>query len=76
MLSNPSPENALDHKEVTIYKNDFNLFIPKSFCPNGLSPLPYKYNISILGWFYLQGMAQFCNQRISLQYIVVEGNPP
>ncbi|HHA0034102.1 TPA: A24 family peptidase [Yersinia enterocolitica] len=72
MLSDTSPENALDHKEVTIYKNAFNLFVPKAFCPNCLSPLPYKYNIPILGWFYQQGMAQCCNQRISLRYIIVE----
>ncbi|HDL8344583.1 TPA: prepilin peptidase, partial [Yersinia enterocolitica] len=72
MLSNTFPGNALDHNKVTIYKNDFNLFFPKSFCPNCLSSLPYKYSIPILGWFYLQGIAQCCNQRISLRYIIVE----
>ncbi|HHL2560523.1 TPA: prepilin peptidase [Yersinia enterocolitica] len=37
-----------------------------------MSPLSYKYNILILGWFYPQTVAQCCNQRINLRYITVE----
>ncbi|CNH51948.1 prepilin peptidase [Yersinia pekkanenii] len=55
-----------------IFKNKFNLCLPKSFCPGCYSPLPVKYNIPIFGWLFLRGITKCCNKKINPRYLIVE----
>lgn len=43
-----------------------------SYCGACGSPIPWKYNIPILGWFILKGRAHCCGTRIDARYWIVE----
>jgi len=53
-------------------KKSLNLFFPRSFCPTCKKPIPYRFNIPLLGYFCLHGRCYHCHASISWQYPIVE----
>ncbi|CFR15648.1 prepilin peptidase [Yersinia kristensenii] len=72
ILLDAVPKNTINKRDADTFKRGFNLCFPKSFCPHCYSPLPLRYNIPILGWFFLRGMTKCCNRKINPRYIIVE----
>ena len=51
---------------------NINLFLPRSFCPNCKTTIPFWHNIPILSYCLLRGHCQQCHQPISRRYPLVE----
>jgi len=49
-----------------------NIAFPASKCPNCQTPLKWWHNIPIISWFILGGSCYFCEEKISMQYPLVE----
>lgn len=45
---------------------------PGSKCPKCQKPLKWYHNIPILSYIFLKGKCAFCNEKISIQYPIVE----
>jgi leader peptidase (prepilin peptidase)/N-methyltransferase len=45
---------------------------PSSFCPACNTPIPFWFNIPVLGWFFLGGKAKCCGNNISYKYPLFE----
>lgn len=45
---------------------------PRSKCPSCQTPLKWYHNIPILSYMLLKGQCAFCNEKISIQYPIVE----
>lgn len=41
---------------------------PGSFCPHCNTPISWKYNIPVLGYFFLKGRSACCQKSISFKY--------
>lgn len=59
---------------VCIYRVPENISImtPGSFCPNCNTPIPFHYNIPVLGYLFLRGRCRFCKIKISMRYPLIE----
>lgn len=56
-----------------IFKSKFiNLVNPRSTCPNCQHKLRLRDNIPLVSYLWLKGRCHFCQQKISLQYPLVE----
>ena len=44
------------------------LSTPRSFCPQCKKPIPFYYNVPVIGWGFLKGKSQCCQQNISFKY--------
>lgn len=54
-------------------QNDsFDLFLPRSHCPNCQTPIPWWANIPVLSYLFLRGNSYCCQQPISSRYPLVE----
>ncbi|WP_174848557.1 prepilin peptidase [Yersinia artesiana] len=72
MVSDSSSTKTVNGNEVISFKCRFNLCFPSSFCPNCFHPLKLRYNIPLVGWLFLRGIAQCCQKRINPRYVIVE----
>lgn len=50
----------------------FNLFFPRSHCPNCKSVISWFHNIPVFSFLYLSGKCVNCRSKISAQYPIVE----
>jgi len=50
----------------------FSVVHPGSRCPSCQKPIPWFYNLPILGWVVLRGRASCCGEKISARYLWVE----
>lgn len=50
----------------------FNLFTPRSHCPNCQEPIPFWVNIPIISYFILGGKCRDCGLQISWRYPFIE----
>lgn len=50
----------------------FNLWLPRSHCPNCQHPISSLENIPIISYLFLKGRCRGCQQSISLEYPFVE----
>ena len=49
-----------------------SIAFPGSKCPSCQKPLKWYHNIPILSYLYLKGKCAFCEEKISIQYPIVE----
>ena len=49
-----------------------SIIFPPSKCPKCQTPLKWWHNIPILSFIFLKGKCAFCNEKISIQYPIVE----
>jgi leader peptidase (prepilin peptidase)/N-methyltransferase len=54
------------------YPKGENIAYPASHCPTCKTPLKWWHNIPIISWILLKGKCSFCNEKISIQYPLVE----
>lgn len=52
--------------------NDENVAFPASHCPKCKTPLKLYHNFPIISWLFLRGKCAFCDEKISVQYPLVE----
>lgn len=59
---------------VVIYRlpHSQSLVIPRSYCPNCKTTIPFWHNIPLLSYFILRGKCHNCYTKISLRYPTVE----
>ncbi|KIM05118.1 MAG: peptidase [Sulfurovum sp. AS07-7] len=59
---------------VVIYRipKGENIAFPASHCQSCLTPLKWYHNIPIFSWLFLRGKCGFCDEKISIQYPIVE----
>ena len=50
----------------------FNLFLPRSHCPQCKTMIPGYYNIPVLGYCLLKGCCHACRKRIAWRYPLIE----
>ncbi|WP_080995227.1 prepilin peptidase [Yersinia intermedia] len=72
MMADSLSKDTTRYGEGGVFKGKVTLLSPRSFCPACYCPLPAKYNIPILSWFYLRGQSQCCQQKINNRYLIVE----
>jgi len=51
---------------------DENVAFPASHCPKCKTPLKLYHNIPVFSWIFLGGKCAFCQEKISIQYPIVE----
>lgn len=49
-----------------------SIVFPGSKCPKCQKPLKWYHNIPVLSYLFLKGKCAFCNEKISIQYPIVE----
>ena len=49
-----------------------SIVFPASKCPKCQTPLKWYHNIPLLSYLFLKGRCAFCNEKISIQYPLVE----
>jgi len=49
-----------------------SIAFPGSKCPSCQTPLKWHHNIPILSYLFLKGKCAFCEEKISVQYPIVE----
>jgi leader peptidase (prepilin peptidase)/N-methyltransferase len=49
-----------------------SLVNPGSRCPHCGQPIPFRYNVPILGYLFLRGRTKCCRKPISARYFIVE----
>ena len=54
------------------YPKGESIAYPASHCPTCKTPLKWWHNIPIISWIFLKGKCAFCNEKISIQYPLVE----
>ena len=52
-------------------KNE-SVVLPRSTCPNCKHLIPWYYNIPIFSYLFLKAKCAYCENKISLQYLIVE----
>ena len=59
---------------VVIFRlpRDENIAFPASHCQSCHTPLKLYHNIPILSWLFLRGKCGFCQEKISIQYPIIE----
>ncbi len=59
---------------VCIYRipEGISIVTPGSFCPRCKHPLSWRDNIPLFSYIFLRGRCRYCNNKISLQYPLVE----
>lgn len=59
---------------IVIYRtpNGESIVFPASKCQSCQTPLKWWHNIPIFSWLFLRGKCYFCQEKISVQYPVVE----
>lgn len=72
MMADSLSKDTTRYRKGEVFKDKVTLISPRSFCPACYCPLPAKYNIPILSWFYLRGKSQCCQQKINNRYLIVE----
>ncbi|AHM72336.2 prepilin peptidase [Yersinia hibernica] len=72
MILDIDPKSRVNNRESHILKSRFNLFFPRSFCPDCYQNLPLRYNIPLFGWLLLRGVTECCHQKINPRYVCVE----
>lgn len=50
----------------------YNLITPRSACPHCHSPIKAWQNIPVISWLWLRGRCRQCQQKISVQYPLIE----
>jgi len=50
----------------------YDLFLPRSQCPDCAQPLAIRHNIPLLSFLFLRGRCATCNSTIPIRYPVVE----
>ena len=51
---------------------DENVAFPASHCPKCKTPLKLYHNFPVISWLFLRGKCAFCDEKISIQYPLVE----
>ncbi|OWF88700.1 prepilin peptidase [Yersinia entomophaga] len=68
--------NVVIHRLPIMLKNnkhhEFNLCIPRSYCPHCHHSLKWHDNIPIFSWFLLKAQCRHCQNKISLRYPMIE----
>ena len=49
-----------------------SIVFPASKCPTCQTPLKWWHNIPVLSYIFLKGKCGFCNEKISIQYPIIE----
>ncbi len=49
-----------------------SIIFPRSHCSSCKKTVPWYHNIPIISYFILKGKCTFCNEKISIQYPIVE----
>jgi prepilin signal peptidase PulO-like enzyme (type II secretory pathway) len=59
---------------VLIYRipAGISIFSPRSFCPHCNTPIPFYRNIPLLTYLFQRGKCRICQEKISVQYPIVE----
>jgi len=59
---------------VVIYRvpNKMSLITPSSHCFKCKKPIPFQYNIPIVGYYLLKGKCKFCQKSFPSRYVFVE----
>ena len=59
---------------VVIYRvpKKMSLITPSSHCFNCKKPIPFRYNIPIVGYYLLRGKCKFCQKPFPSRYVFVE----
>jgi len=59
---------------VLIYRipNNENIAYPASKCQSCQTPLKWWHNIPIFSWIFLKGKCHFCQDKIAMQYPLIE----
>lgn len=59
---------------VVVYRSSHgkSFVTGRSICPNCKKVIPWKYNVPILSFIFLQGKCAFCKKKISWQYPLIE----
>lgn len=59
---------------VCIYRipNDKSVSTPGSYCPSCLNPIKWFDNIPVISYIILKHKCRYCNQKISIQYPLIE----
>ncbi|MFH1645885.1 MAG: prepilin peptidase [Candidatus Omnitrophota bacterium] len=59
---------------VCIYRmpDSKSVVMPRSHCPNCKHIIPWYDNIPVLSFIFLRGKCRFCNNKISIRYMIVE----
>lgn len=52
--------------------NEESIVFPPSKCPKCQTPLKWYHNIPVFSYLFLKGRCAFCNEKISIQYPLVE----
>ena len=60
---------VINSKKKTFFST---ISFPKSFCPSCKKSLALIHNIPLLSWMYLSGKCNFCKNKISFRYPLVE----
>ncbi|MBG6243813.1 prepilin peptidase [Candidatus Symbiopectobacterium sp. 'North America'] len=74
MLEMQWPDEAALNVEgdVQLAQTRYDLWWPRSHCPNCHQPIVLRYNVPVLGWLVLRGRSHCCNQTIAWRYPLVE----
>ena len=59
---------------VVIYRvpKKMSLITPSSHCFNCKKPIPFRYNIPIVGYYLLRGKCKLCQKPFPSRYVFVE----
>lgn len=49
-----------------------NIAFPSSHCQSCNTPLKWYHNVPIISWIFLRGKCAFCNDKINIQYPLIE----
>lgn len=60
------------HADAENTNTCLNLCVPRSFCPHCKTPIKYRHNLPVLGFFLLKRRCFFCHQPIAWRYPLVE----
>lgn len=58
--------------DVQLAQTRYDLWWPRSHCPNCHQPIALRYNVPVLGWLVLRGRSRCCDQPIAWRYPLVE----
>ncbi|OGJ42256.1 hypothetical protein A3I58_00420 [Candidatus Peregrinibacteria bacterium RIFCSPLOWO2_02_FULL_39_10] len=60
---------------VVIYRvhaNKKGIFLSRSICPSCKKQIKWHHLIPVLSWIFLRGKCAYCNQKISVHYMLLE----
>lgn len=64
--------NTFTNTEGNTAKQNFNLALPRSFCPKCKNKIPFWQNIPIISFLLLKGKCNSCDNKISWLYPSIE----